>query len=126
MVGENRQSMVRPVQFRIVRQHYSELPDGWKRRCDAAKNIGICCVIFKLKRSTSPHFLVNVVDTGHEIPGVIEFTNWSGTASLDWDALEDGPQVNGSVLPPLHVVGAGAVGNALAYLVANLGLYAGR
>lgn len=23
MVGENRQSMVRPVQFRIVRQHYS-------------------------------------------------------------------------------------------------------
>jgi hypothetical protein len=32
----------------------------------------------------------------------------------------------GVVLPLLHVVGAGAVGNALAYLVANLGLYAGR
>jgi hypothetical protein len=60
------------------------------------------------------------------IPGVIEFANWSGTASSDWDALEDGPQVNGSVLPPLHVIDAGAVGNALAYLVANLGLYAGR
>jgi hypothetical protein len=57
---------------------------------------------------------------------VIEFTNWSGTASSDWDALEDGPQVNGSVLPLLHVVGAGAVGNALTYLVPNLGLCTGR
>ncbi len=52
-----------------------ELPDAWKRRYDAVKNIGICCVIFKLKRSVSPHFWVNVVDTSHEIPGVIEFTN---------------------------------------------------
>jgi hypothetical protein len=50
------------------------------------------------------------------------YSLWSGTASSDWDALEDGPQVNGSVLPPVHVVGAGAVGNALAYIVANLGL----
>ena len=46
--------------------------------------------------------------------------------SSDWDALEDGSQVNGSVLPPLHVVGAGAVDNPLAYIVANLGLYTGR
>jgi protoporphyrinogen oxidase len=32
-------------------------------------------VIFKLRRSVSPHFWVNISEPGIEIPGVIEFTN---------------------------------------------------
>jgi hypothetical protein len=47
---------------------------------------------------------------------------WSGTESPVWEALEDGPSVAGVTLPPIHLVGAGAVGNALAYVLANLGL----
>jgi hypothetical protein len=50
------------------------------------------------------------------------YSLWSGTSSSDWDALEDGPQVIGSPLPPIHLIGTGAVGNAFAYIVANLGL----
>ncbi len=38
-------------------------------------NIGICCLIFKLKRSLSPHFWVNLSDPAIEIPGLIEFSN---------------------------------------------------
>jgi hypothetical protein len=53
------------------------------------------------------------------------YSLWSGDVSSDWDALEDGPKIAGSALLPVHVIGAGAVGNALAYIVASLGLSEG-
>jgi len=53
---------------------------------------------------------------------VAGYSLWSGAVSPDWNALEDGPGVAGSALPPVHLIGAGAVGNALAYVVANLGM----
>lgn len=52
------------------------------------------------------------------------YSLWSGLHSPDWTALEDGPEVEGLSLPPVHVVGAGAVGNALAYAIANCHLRA--
>lgn len=52
-----------------------DLPADWKARYDAIPNIGCICVIFKLRRSVSPHFWVNVSEPDVEIPGVIEFTN---------------------------------------------------
>ena len=33
------------------------------------------CVVFRLKRSVTPHFWVNIVDPRFEIPGIIEFSN---------------------------------------------------
>jgi protoporphyrinogen oxidase len=52
-----------------------DLPEDWKQRYDAIHNIGVICVIFKLKRSVTPHFWVNVSVPGVDIPGVIEFSN---------------------------------------------------
>ncbi|GAC1360737.1 MAG: NAD(P)/FAD-dependent oxidoreductase [Acidobacteriaceae bacterium] len=52
-----------------------DLPQDWKDRYDSIHNIGVICVIFKLKRSVSPHFWVNISEPGLEIPGVIEFSN---------------------------------------------------
>lgn len=51
------------------------LPAEWKARYDAIPNIGVACVVFKLKRSVTPHFWVNIVDASIEIPGIIEFSN---------------------------------------------------
>lgn len=51
------------------------LPDDWKARYDAIRNIGVCCLVFKLKRSVTPHFWVNITEPGIEIPGIIEFSN---------------------------------------------------
>jgi protoporphyrinogen oxidase len=51
------------------------LPDDWKQRYESIHNIGVICVIFKLKRAVSPHFWVNVSEAGIEIPGFIEFSN---------------------------------------------------
>jgi len=52
-----------------------DLPEASKQQYDAIPNIGICCLIFKLKRSLSPHFWVNLSDPRIEIPGLIEFSN---------------------------------------------------
>lgn len=52
-----------------------DLPETVKQQYDAIPNIGICCLIFKLKRSLSPHFWVNLSDPAIEIPGIIEFSN---------------------------------------------------
>jgi protoporphyrinogen oxidase len=52
-----------------------DLPPEWKERYNAIHNIGVICVIFKLSRSVSPHFWINVSEPDIDIPGVIEFSN---------------------------------------------------
>lgn len=52
-----------------------DLPADWKARYESILNMGICCLVFKLKRSISPHFWVNVNEPDIEIPGIIEFSN---------------------------------------------------
>ena len=52
-----------------------DLPEEWKRRYSAIPNIGVACVVFKLRRSVTPHFWVNIVDPSIDIPGIIEFSN---------------------------------------------------
>ena len=51
------------------------LPEDWKRRYSAIPNIGVACVVFKLRRSVTPHFWVNISDESIDIPGIIEFSN---------------------------------------------------
>jgi protoporphyrinogen oxidase len=52
-----------------------DLSAAAKASYDAIPNIGVCCLIFKLKRSLTPHFWVNLSDPDIPIPGVIEFSN---------------------------------------------------
>ncbi len=52
-----------------------QLPCDWKARYDRIQNIGVCCLLFKLRKSVTPHFWVNISDPGIEIPGIIEFSN---------------------------------------------------
>jgi protoporphyrinogen oxidase len=51
------------------------LPAEWKARYDAIDNIGVVCIVFKLKRSVTPHFWVNITAPDIPIPGIIEFSN---------------------------------------------------
>jgi protoporphyrinogen oxidase len=52
-----------------------DLPIHWRARYESIANIGVICVIYKLKRSVSSHFWVNVSEPSIEIPGIIEFSN---------------------------------------------------
>jgi protoporphyrinogen oxidase len=51
------------------------LDEASRAAYDLIRNIGVICVIHKLKRSISPYFWVNIVDPCIEIPGAIEFSN---------------------------------------------------
>lgn len=52
-----------------------DLPDDWRDRYAAMRNIGVVCLLFKLRKSVTPHFWLNIVDERMEIPGIIEFSN---------------------------------------------------
>jgi protoporphyrinogen oxidase len=59
----------------LIAQLAPDLPEDWKENYSSIHNIGVICVIFKLRRSVTPHFWVNISMPGLEIPGVIEFSN---------------------------------------------------
>lgn len=52
-----------------------DLPEDWKQRYRAIHNIGVICVVFKLRRPVTSHFWVNVSVPDLTIPGVVELTN---------------------------------------------------
>lgn len=68
-------AVISTVPTPLIASLVPDLPTEWKRRYEAIQNIGVICVIFKLRRSVTPHFWVNVSEKDIEIPGVIEFSN---------------------------------------------------
>jgi len=68
-------AVISTVPTPFVSRLIPDLSEPAKKMYDAIPNIGICCLIFKLKRSLSPHFWVNLSQPGIEIPGLIEFSN---------------------------------------------------
>lgn len=59
----------------LISRLIPDLPDASRAAYDAIENIGVICVLLKLKRSVTPHFWVNIVDPTATVPGMIEFTN---------------------------------------------------
>lgn len=47
------------------------------------------------------------------------YSLWSGKAAEGWAELDNGPSLRGVMLPALHIIGAGAVGNAIAYTLGS-------
>jgi protoporphyrinogen oxidase len=58
-----------------------DLPPASKAAYEAIENIGVTCVLLKLRKSVTPHFWVNVVDPNMPIPGIIEFSNLRATGT---------------------------------------------
>ena len=60
-----------------------DLPEALRAQYAAIENIGVCCVLLRLRRSVTPHFWVNIVDDEIPIPGIIEFSNLRPAAGGD-------------------------------------------
>ena len=56
------------------------LPAEAKKAYEAIKNIGVVCVVLKLRRSVTPNFWVNVFDPSMAIPGFVEFSRLRPTS----------------------------------------------
>jgi len=68
-------AVISTVPTPLVSAMVPDLPADWKARYDSIINMGVCCLVFKLKRSVSPHFWVNISEPDIAIPGIIEFSN---------------------------------------------------
>jgi protoporphyrinogen oxidase len=51
------------------------LPREWSEKYQAVPNIGVVCVLFRLRKSVTPNFWVNISDKRIDIPGFVEFSN---------------------------------------------------
>jgi protoporphyrinogen oxidase len=67
--------VVSTIPMPLVSRLVPDLPEHSKALYDGIKNIGVACLIFKLKSSVTPHFWVNITDKRIAIPGVVEFSN---------------------------------------------------
>ncbi len=68
-------NVISTVPIPFVVSMVPDLPEDWRRRYEAIPNIGVVCVVFKLRRSVTPHFWINIVDASVDVPGIIEFSN---------------------------------------------------
>jgi len=68
-------AVISTVPTPLVTSMIPSLPEDWKARYDSIANMGVCCLVFKLKRSVSKHFWVNINEPDISIPGIIEFSN---------------------------------------------------
>ncbi|QXC52237.1 NAD(P)/FAD-dependent oxidoreductase (plasmid) [Agrobacterium salinitolerans] len=68
-------AVISTVPTPLISKMIPDLPEASKAQYDAIRNIGVVCLIFRLKKSISKHFWINIVDDNIEIPGLIEFSN---------------------------------------------------
>jgi protoporphyrinogen oxidase len=52
-----------------------DLPADERRKVDAIRNVGVICVLLKLKQPFTRNFWMNINDPRIEIPGLIEYSN---------------------------------------------------
>ena len=68
-------AVISTVPTPLVSALVPDLPADWRARYAAIENIGVVCVVFRLRKSVTRHFWVNICDPRFEIPGIIEFSN---------------------------------------------------
>jgi protoporphyrinogen oxidase len=68
-------AVISTVPTPLVERLAPDLPAADLARYRAIVNIGVVCVVFRLRRSVSPHFWINISDERLEIPGLVEFSN---------------------------------------------------
>jgi protoporphyrinogen oxidase len=68
-------AVISTVPTPLISRLVPDLSADWHAKYSAIRNIGVVCLVFKLKRSVTRNFWLNIVDPEIEIPGLIEFSN---------------------------------------------------
>ena len=74
-VEETFDSVFSTVPLPYVPRMIPDLPQDYRARYESIHNMGVVCVIFRLRRGVSRNFWLNVSDESMDIPGIIEFSN---------------------------------------------------
>ena len=76
------EAVIATVPTPFVSRLVPDMPEQERMAYDAIANIGVVCVVFRLKRSVSQHFWVNISDRRFTIPGIVEFSNLRPTGDV--------------------------------------------
>lgn len=68
-------AVIATVPTPYVERLVPSLPDASKATYRAIDNIGVVCVVVKLKKPVTSHFWININDPSVPVPGIIEFSN---------------------------------------------------
>jgi protoporphyrinogen oxidase len=71
--------VISTIPLPLIPKIADDLPAGLLERYAALKNIGVVCVIHKLKRKVTDYFWINTNDPRIQVPGLVEFSNLRGT-----------------------------------------------
>jgi protoporphyrinogen oxidase len=63
------------------------LPSDERQKVEAIRNVGVVCVLLKLKQRFSDKFWLNINDPRIEIPGFIEYTNLNPLEGLHGESI---------------------------------------
>lgn len=69
------EAVICTIPYPLVPALVPALPDEVKAKYLGLRNIGVVCVVHKLRRGVSANFWVNINDDRIEVPGVVEFSN---------------------------------------------------
>jgi protoporphyrinogen oxidase len=72
---EDFDAVISTIPTPLVSRLVPNLPDNLKAVYEGINNIGVACLILKLKMSVTPYFWVNIADNRIAIPGFVEFSN---------------------------------------------------
>lgn len=69
------EQVISTIPLQYVPHIIPQLPDEHLRQYKQVENIGVVCLLFKLKKAVTPNFWLNISDENFEIPGIIEMSN---------------------------------------------------
>lgn len=68
-------NIITTIPLPLIPKMIPTLESNIREKISAINNIGVACVVMKLKRAFSPYFWMNINDKRMEIPGIIEYSN---------------------------------------------------
>jgi protoporphyrinogen oxidase len=71
----NYDQVISTIPLQYLPKMIPQLPDEHLIQYKKVQNIGVVCLIFKLKKPVTPNFWLNISDVNFEIPGIIEMSN---------------------------------------------------
>lgn len=66
--------VISTVPIGLIPRLVPDLPTAWQARYAAIRSVGVVCVLFKLTRSLTQNFWLNIADPEIDIPGLVEFS----------------------------------------------------
>jgi protoporphyrinogen oxidase len=72
---EEYDQVISTIPLQYIPRLIPDLPDDQLNRYRKVQNIGVVCLIYKLKKPVTDNFWLNISDPEFEIPGIIEMSN---------------------------------------------------